>query len=60
MDIKVLDPATIEKTIRSIVRKYNSEIHDKHSWWNGVLNGYLEVCGLSWDVVRQIEKEGMF
>ena len=57
MDIKIIDQSTIEKTIRMIVRKYNSEIHNKHSWWNGALHGYLEACGLSWDVVKEIEKE---
>ena len=47
MDIKMIDQATIEKTIRMMVKKHNADIHDKYSWWNGALNGYLEVCGLS-------------
>ena len=60
MDIKIIDQATIEKTIRMIVKKHNSAIHNRHSWWNGALNGYLEVCGLSWDVVEEIEREEGF
>ncbi len=60
MDIKMIDQATIEKTIRMMVKKHNADIHDKYSWWNGALNGYLEVCGLSWDVVEKIEKEAGF
>jgi len=60
MDIKMIDQATIEKTIRMMVTKFNADIHDKYSWWNGALNAYLEVCGLSWDVVEKIEKEAGF
>ena len=60
MDIKMIDQATIEKTIHMMVKKHNADIHDKYSWWNGALNGYLEVCGLSWDVVEKIEKEAGF
>jgi hypothetical protein len=56
MDIK-MDHVSIEKAIRMMVTKHNAEIHDKFSWWNGALNGYLEACGLSWDVVEKIEKE---
>lgn len=60
MDIKFIEQDRIEKTITMMVKKYNTEIHDKYSWWNGALNAYLEICGLSWDVVEQIEKEAGF
>jgi hypothetical protein len=60
MNINFIDQDSIEKTIRMMVIKHNAEIHDKWSWWNGALNGYLEVCGLSWEVVWEIErKEGL-
>ena len=54
----MMDIEEAKKTIRMMVKRYNSEIHDKHSWWNGALNGYLEVTGLSWEFVESIEKEG--
>ena len=57
MDIKMINQVKIEETIRMMVVKHNAEIHDKYSWWNGALNGYLEVCGLSWIIVEKIEKE---
>jgi hypothetical protein len=56
MDIKFIDFDQAEDTITTMVIKHNDEIHDNHSWWNGVLSGYLEVCGLSWDVVDEIER----
>ena len=60
IEIKMISQDSIEKTIRMMVIEHNVEIHDKYSWWNGALNAYLEVCGLSWDVVEQIEYEAGF
>ena len=54
------DQVSCEKTIRKMVKEHNAEIHDKNTWWAGALNAYLEICGLSWDFVEEIEREAGF
>ena len=55
-----IEPERIKKMITIMVREHNQEIHHPYSWWNGVLNGYLECLGLEWDVVDRIESGEAF
>jgi hypothetical protein len=49
----------IEEILKKIVHEHREEIHNKESWWNGVINGYLEALGLEWEVIDRIEN-GVF
>ena len=51
----VINPDKIKENLKNMVLGRNDDVHDRWSWWNGAVNGYLEALGLGWDMVEKIE-----